>query len=66
MSKDFKHISDMETILDEILKAQDSIERAIENYKSMQDKVKQLEKYYFSKQWKDDFVASRCEARSPF
>lgn len=55
--KEFKRISDMEKLFDEVLEAQDSIEKEIENYKNIQEKVQRLEKYYSSKQWKDDFAA---------
>lgn len=57
MSKDFKHISDMEKIFDEVLDAQDYLDKAIENYKKLQPKIQKLDKYYSSKQWKDDFAA---------
>lgn len=55
MSKDFKHISEMEKAFDEILEAQDSLEKEVEKYKSLQDKVKKLERYYSGKQWKEDY-----------
>ena len=55
--KEFKRISDMEKLFDEVLEAQDSLEKEIENYKNIQEKVQRLEKYYSSKQWKDDFAA---------
>ena len=55
--KEFKRISDMEKLFDEVMEAQDSIEKEIENYKNIQEKVQRLEKYYASKQWKDDFDA---------
>lgn len=55
MSKDFTHIIDMEKVFDEILEAQDSLEKAAENYKSLQVKVKKLERYYSGKQWKEDY-----------
>ncbi len=55
--KEFKRISDMEKLFDEVLEAQDSIEKEIENYKNIQEKVQRLERYYSSKQWKDDFAA---------
>lgn len=55
--KEFKRISEMEKLFDEVLEAQDSIEKEIENYKNIQEKVQRLEKYYASKQWKEDFAA---------
>lgn len=55
--KKFKRISDMEKLFDEVLEAQDSIEKEIENYKNIQEKVQRLKKYYSSEQWKDDFAA---------
>ena len=48
--KEFKRISDMEKLFDEVLEAQDSIEKEIENYKNIQEKVQRLEKYYASSQ----------------
>ncbi len=48
--KEFKRISDMEKLFDEVLEAQDSIEKEIENYKNIQEKVQRLEKYYSSSQ----------------
>ena len=37
--KEFKRISDMEKLFDEVLEAQDSIEKELENYKNIQAKV---------------------------
>ncbi len=54
--KDFKHISEYEKIFDEVKNAQEILENAIENYKSLQSKVQILEKYYSSSQWKEDFA----------
>ncbi len=45
----------MERVFGEILEAQDSVEMAVEKYKSLQDKVKKLERYYSGKQWKEDY-----------
>lgn len=55
MTNDFKHISYMENLFDEILSAQSALERSIENYKRLQPKVRELEQYYSGKQWRDDF-----------
>lgn len=54
--KEFKRISDMEKLFDEVLEAQDSLEKELENYKNIQAKIQKLEKYYTSKQWKEDFA----------
>ncbi len=51
-----KRISEMEEIFDEVAAAQDSLERAVDNYKSLQDKVRKLEDYYSCDQWKEDFA----------
>ncbi len=51
-----KRISEMEEIFDEVAAAQDSLERAVDNYKSLQDKVRKLEDYYSGDQWKEDFA----------
>ena len=55
MSKELKRITEMEELFDEVQKAQDSLEKAIEDYRSLQPKVRKLEKYYTGKQWKEDF-----------
>ncbi len=57
MGYNYKHISDMEKLFDEVLEAQNSLENAIENYKGLQGKVRELEDYYSGKQWKEDFAA---------
>ena len=57
MGKEYKRISDMEQIFDEVLAAQESLEKAIEDYKNMQGKIRKLEKYYSGKQWKEDYAA---------
>lgn len=51
-----KRISEMEEIFDEVAAAQQSLERAVDNYKSLQDKVRKLEDYYSGDQWKEDFA----------
>ena len=56
MNREFKRISEMEEIFDEVTAAQDSLERAVDNYKSLQDKVRKLEDYYSGDQWKEDFA----------
>ncbi|WP_026506792.1 DUF4298 domain-containing protein [Butyrivibrio sp. MC2013] len=56
-SKNFKRISDMEKLYDDVLQAQDSLYKAIEYYKGLQPGVKKLERYYSGRQWKDDFAA---------
>lgn len=56
MTREFKRISEMEEIFDEVAAAQDSLERAVDNYKSLQDKVRRLEDYYSGDQWKEDFA----------
>jgi hypothetical protein len=43
MNREIKRISEMEAIFDEVTAAQDSLERAIDDYKSLQDKVRWLE-----------------------
>ncbi len=56
MNREIKRISEMEAIFDEVTAAQDSLERAIDDYKSLQDKVRWLEDYYSGDQWKEDFA----------
>ncbi|WP_027206391.1 DUF4298 domain-containing protein [Butyrivibrio fibrisolvens] len=56
MSREFEYISKMEEIFDEITAAQDSLKRTIDEYKSLQDKVRKLENYYTSDQWKEDLA----------
>lgn len=56
MTREFKRISEMEEIFDEVAAAQDSLERAVDNYKSLQDKVRKLEDYYSGDQWIEDFA----------
>lgn len=56
MNREFKRISEMEEIFDEVTAAQDSLERAIDDYKSLQDKFRWLEDYYSGDQWKEDFA----------
>ncbi len=51
-----KRISEMEEIFDEVAAAQQSLERAVDNYKSLQDKVRKLKDYYSGDQWKEDFA----------
>ncbi len=51
-----KRISEMEEIFNEVAAAQQSLERAVDNYKSLQDKVRKLEDYYSGDQWKEDFA----------
>lgn len=51
-----QHIFQMEAILDKALKKMDDLEKVIAEYKEFQDKIAELEAYYTSQQWKDDFA----------
>lgn len=46
----------MEAILDTAEKKMDALEQRIANFKEYQAKIQELEAYYTSKQWKDDFA----------
>ncbi|WP_036948962.1 DUF4298 domain-containing protein [Pseudobutyrivibrio ruminis] len=59
MSKsiDTKHISEMEAILDEANEILDTLDENLNRLNAIQSKIKNLESYYSSKQWVDDFTA---------
>ena len=59
MSKsiDTKHISEMEAILDEANEILDTLDENLNRLNAIQSKIKNLESYYSSKQWIDDFTA---------
>ncbi len=46
----------MEAILDTALQKMDDLEQRIADYKEYQAKIRELEAYYTSRQWKDDFA----------
>lgn len=54
---DTKHISKMESILDEANEILDSLDKNLKKLSKIQPKIQELEKYYTSKQWIDDFSA---------
>lgn len=59
--EDYNHISKMEKLFDEAKHRQTVLEMAIADYKNFQPSIQKLEKYYSSKQWKDDFAADERE-----
>ena len=51
-----QHIYQMEAILDTAQQKMDALEQRIADYKAFQAKIQELEAYYTSWQWKDDFA----------
>lgn len=51
-----QHIYQMEAILDTAQQKMDELEQRIADYKAFQAKIQELEAYYTSQQWKDDFA----------
>ena len=51
-----QHIYQMEAILDKALQKMNTLERQIADYKEYQAKIRELEAYYTSQQWKEDFT----------
>ena len=51
-----QHIYQMEAILDTAQQKMDALEQRIADYKEYQAKIQELEAYYTSQQWKDDFA----------
>lgn len=51
-----QRIYQMEAILDTAQQKMDVLEKKIEEYKAYQTKIAELEAYYTSQQWKDDFA----------
>ncbi len=56
MKKKILRINQMEAILDTALQKMDDLEQRIADYKEYQAKIRELEAYYTSRQWKDDFA----------
>lgn len=51
-----QHIYQMETILDTAQQKMDALEQMVADFKDYQAKIQELEAYYTSQQWKDDFA----------
>ncbi len=51
-----QHIYQMEAILDTAQQKMDALEQRIAGFKEYQAKIQELETYYTSPQWKDDFA----------
>ena len=51
-----QHIYQMEEILDTAGQKMDDLEQKISDYKEYQTKIRELEAYYTSRQWKEDFA----------
>ena len=54
-----QHIYQMEAILDTAQQKMDALEQRIADYKEYQTKIQELEAYYTSQQWKDDFAMDK-------
>ncbi len=52
----FDHIKQMEEILDTAKQKMDALEQSIADFKEYQSKIQELEAYYTSPQWKEDFA----------
>ena len=50
------HIKQMEEILDTANQKMDALEKSIADLKAYQSKIQELEAYYASPQWKEDFA----------
>ena len=50
-----ERITYMEQILDEATEAVSSLSEALEKYSAVQDKLQELNAYYSSEQWRQDF-----------
>ncbi len=57
MDSRIERINEMEKIFDRVLQTQSAFEKAVEEYRELQEDVHRLEGYYESQQWKDDFAA---------
>ena len=53
-------IKRMEAYLDEADRVLDAYEKAAEEYRDVQKKIRMLEKYYTSGQWQQDYVADEA------
>lgn len=51
-----QHIYQMEAILDAAQQKMNALEQRIADYKAFQAKIQELEEYYASQQWKEDFA----------
>ena len=51
-----QHIYQMEAILDKAQQKMDALEQQIADFKEYQAKIQELEAYYMSQQWKDDYA----------
>ena len=53
-------VKKMETILDEANASLDELQTAVSRYASLQKKIKKLEAYYTSSQWRKDYEADEA------
>ena len=51
-----KHVMQMEGIFERAQQKANALEKALEEYEMLQSDIKQLEEYYTSQQWKEDFA----------
>ena len=57
MDSRIERINEMEKLFDRVLQTQSAFEKAVEEYRELQEDVHRLEEYYASQQWKDDLAA---------
>jgi hypothetical protein len=57
MSEQIARISRMENLLNESVAAVEALDRALEEYQAVQDKISQLRQYYDDGDWMEDFNA---------
>ena len=55
MNTQLKRIQEMEKLLNESREALDAYDKALQDFKSVQEKIGKLEAYYTSKKWIKDF-----------
>ncbi|MBO4749720.1 MAG: DUF4298 domain-containing protein [Lachnospiraceae bacterium] len=51
-----KRITEMEEALQEAKKSADALEKAMDDFEACQKKIRKLEKYYASQNWKNDLA----------
>lgn len=64
MSEQIARISRMENLLNESVAAVEALDRALEEYQAVQDKISQLRQYYDDGDWMEDFNAD-CAGKLP-
>jgi hypothetical protein len=64
MNEQIERISRMEKLLNESVAAVEALDRALEEYQAVQDKISQLQQYYNDGDWMEDFNAD-CAGKLP-